>query len=511
MTQGRSTIKEKIKNVVLVVLFLFTILLLYFFWKDEELKEFSLADLRFSDEKENVIAINDITVPSHIDICFGNETYTKISANKESYWDGSDMSVFAAVKAVISSQDTYTEEITKEQYEQIMSFVSLRAVFEYFLPFNEYCSFIAPDNSSAADAIESISELGFSQGSTDSLFIYDGKSDKYFRVVSDFSSETLLEQASVLAAEENQTYYPLKQYVGNDFAERIFIPSILETDLAPLNVSQDFGEEDEKASEEAARSFFSGNFDFVRKIEEKSGRIIYMYGYGEKTFTANTDGSFVYRAQPEKSGNGSSADTYFAALEKALVAIADQGGFATSTDQELNPYIAYAGELDGGGYRFEFGFAAGGENVYFENGSPLEIEVCGGQVTYFKRHFLNFDEQKAHTNSFSETASALNVIAGNYENIYTILRSTVQGYELSEEERGAQGILYNSDERFNYVTGSICDMSSGYLYKEEEKELVPCYVISMARGNLAVYFDIYTAELLGFNNFSEGRGASYAN
>ena len=116
MTQGRSTIKEKIKNVVLVVLFLFTILLLYFFWKDEELKEFSLADLRFSDEKENVIAINDITVPSHIDICFGNETYTKISANKESYWDGSDMSVFAAVKAVISSQDTYTEEITKEQY-----------------------------------------------------------------------------------------------------------------------------------------------------------------------------------------------------------------------------------------------------------------------------------------------------------------------------------------------------------------------------------------------------------
>ena len=76
MTQGRSTIKEKIKNVVLVVLFLFTILLLYFFWKDEELKEFSLADLRFSDEKENVIAINDITVPSHIDICFGNETYT---------------------------------------------------------------------------------------------------------------------------------------------------------------------------------------------------------------------------------------------------------------------------------------------------------------------------------------------------------------------------------------------------------------------------------------------------
>ena len=31
MTQGRSTIKEKIKNVVLVVLFLFTILLLIFF------------------------------------------------------------------------------------------------------------------------------------------------------------------------------------------------------------------------------------------------------------------------------------------------------------------------------------------------------------------------------------------------------------------------------------------------------------------------------------------------
>ncbi|MCI8630912.1 MAG: hypothetical protein HFG67_01395 [Firmicutes bacterium] len=507
MTQSGNTIKEKIKNVVLVVLFLFTILLLYFFWKGAELPRLSLSDFRFNDGKDNVIAVSDVVVPSHIDICFDNETYTKISAGKEAYWNGNGISVLEAFKTVVSMQDTYTEEITKEQYEEIMRFVSLRAVFEYYLPFDEYCSFLSLNRPKSTDAVGSISEIGFSQGSTESMFIYDGKNDKYFRIVSDFSSAPLLEEAKLLGAEENQTYYPLEQYVGSELRGRVLIPSILETDIAPLRITRDFGEADGSEAEAAARSFFSGNFDFVRKIEEKSGRIIYMYGYGERTLTTDKDGSLEYRAQPDRSGNGGGSDKYFASLEKALIIVADQGGFVTSTEQKLTPYIAYAGEIGGGGYRFEFGFTAGGENVYFENGNPLEIEICDGQAVYFKRHFLNFDEEKAHIRGLTETASALNVIAGDYESIYKMLRDAQHrgNLILKNAEKVEQDLLHSSDERFNYVADAICDMSSGYLYREEENELTPCYVLFMNSGNLAVYFDIYTADFLGFNNFAEGR------
>ena len=80
-----------------------------------------------------------------INICFDNDTYTKISNGRKTYWNGETTSVFKAFQEVISSEDTYTEEITAMQYEEIMTFISLRAVFEYSLPFREYCEFLGID------------------------------------------------------------------------------------------------------------------------------------------------------------------------------------------------------------------------------------------------------------------------------------------------------------------------------------------------------------------------------
>lgn len=498
MNQSGSSIKEKIKSVILVVLFLFTILLLYFFWQDSKFPQFSLEDLGFRDNNEEAVAIRDLIVPSHIDICFDNETYTKVSTGKEVYWDGEDMSLLESFKTVIASEDTYIEEITEAQYEEIMKFASIRAVFEYYLPLSEYCSFLGIENPRSTDAVASISELGFSRGSTESMFIYDGTNDEYFRIVSDFSAQQLLDKAKELSTAENQTYYPLEQYVGSDLRGRVLIPSILETDLTELSVSHDFGEgyEDEAAS--AARSFFSGNFDFVRKIEEESGRIIYMYGYGERTLTVDIDGSLEYRAQPQ-TGGGAAGGGYFAALERVLNAVAGQGGFATSAGQGLRPYVAYAAALEDGGYRFELGFTAGGENVYFENGSPVEAEVTDGHLTYFKRYFLNFDEERAHGMS-AEASSPLNVIAGYYENIYTMLENPEIG-KGGEEAKNRDGDgryrLNGSEERMNYVFDAVCDMTTGYLYIEDENKLKPCHALVLDGGKLTVYFDLETGTWIG--------------
>ena len=139
MNQSKNKMVEKIKSVVLVVLFLLTILLLYFFWEDVEIRDFSLENLRFSTENElrNTVKVTDVILPSYINICFDNDTYTKISNGRKTYWNGETTSVFKAFQEVISSEDTYTEEITAMQYEEIMTFISLRAVFEYSLPFRE--------------------------------------------------------------------------------------------------------------------------------------------------------------------------------------------------------------------------------------------------------------------------------------------------------------------------------------------------------------------------------------
>lgn len=499
MNQSGSSIKEKIKSVILVVLFLFTILLLYFFWQDSKFPQFSLEDLGFRDNNEEAVAIRDLIVPSHIDICFDNETYTKVSRGREAYWDGEDMSLLESFKSVIASEDTYIEEITEEQYEEIMKFASIRAVFEYYLPFGEYCSFLGLDNPRSTDAVASISELGFSSGSTESMFIYDRANDEYFRIVSDFSAEELLDKAKELSTAENQTYYPLEQYVGSDLKGRVLIPSILETDLAEVFVSRDFGEGNEEEAASAARSFFSGNFDFVRKIEEESGRIIYMYGYGERTLTTDIDGSLEYRAQLQTDGGAAGGGSYFASLERVLSAVAGQGGFATSAGQGLRPYMAYAAALEDGGYRFELGFTAGGENVYFENGSPIAAEVSDGHLTYFRRYFLNFDEEKT-IGKMTEASSPLNVIAGYYENIYTMLENPEigkGGEEAKNRDEEGRYRMTGSEDRMNYVFDAVCDMTTGYLYIEDENKLKPCHALVLDGGKLTVYFDLETGKWIG--------------
>ena len=76
----RSNLIEKIKTVILVVLFLVTILLLYFFWKDMSFGDVSLNDI-ISPREEFVetVEVADVIVPTHIDVCLDNGTYIKVS------------------------------------------------------------------------------------------------------------------------------------------------------------------------------------------------------------------------------------------------------------------------------------------------------------------------------------------------------------------------------------------------------------------------------------------------
>ncbi len=503
MNQSKNKMVEKIKSVVLVVLFLLTILLLYFFWEDVEIRDFSLENLRFSTENElrNTVKVTDVILPSYINICFDNDTYTKISNGRKTYWNGETTSVFKAFQEVISSEDTYTEEITAMQYEEIMTFISLRAVFEYSLPFREYCEFLGIDIPPSMDVIASIGEIGFSTGNTESMFLYDEASGKYFRIVSDFSAVSLLEDVSRQAASENLTYYPLEFYVGQDLDNRVLVPAFLETDLAALPAICTFDTETKEKLEASARSFFSGTFDFVRKIEEQSGKTIYMYGYGEKTLVIDIDGSIEYSTE-NIDGGRSTGGGYFTALEVALLTLSEQRGLVSDEDGDFQPYLVYAEPLAGqAGYRFEFGLSAGGEKIYFESGSPFEIEVSGGQVTYFKSRYLRFDETSVHFQP-EEVYTPINVIAMYYEDVYRVLQEAESGGTGRENTADFED---NADKRFDYVSAAVSDVTYGYLFMEEEKELHPCYILFLNSGNLAFYFDLYTTELLEYNNFYEIR------
>ena len=89
-----------------------------------------------------------------------------------------------------------------------------------------------------------------------------------------------------------------------------------------------------------------------------------------------------------------------------------------------------------------------------------------------------------------------------YEDVYRVLQEAESGGTGRENTADFED---NADKRFDYVSAAVSDVTYGYLFMEEEKELHPCYILFLNSGNLAFYFDLYTTELLEYNNFYEIR------
>ena len=486
---NRNYIVEKIKTVILVVLFLLTILLLYFFWKDIKFGEVHLNDFRLSAREEfyETVEVTDVIVPTHIDICLENGTYTKIEEKTEEYWSGDEGGMLGLFKSFVSSGDEFIEEITEAQYDGVMERVSAKAVFDYYLPFRDYCALLGVSNPAGSEMIGVISEMGFSRGSVESMFIYDAEKDKYFRIVSDVTSESFINSIEAGAALENTTYYPLESFTGVDLKREILVPAFLEKNIAVVTATADFAGGHANIANTLARNFFSGSFDFVRRIQEENGRVIFVYGYGEKRLTIDPDGTVSYRSDAASM----TKVAYFDAMRLALATVAQQGGFAPESGEEFKPFLLDSVMLpDGNGYRFEFGILAGGEKVYYHDGSAVVCEVVNGEITRFDRKYIVFDDSMTE-GEMREAHSAINVIAQNYEYIY--------GEILEDDIKAAE-------DRFSYVVSLISDISYGYIYDEEAGLLRPCYVISLADGSVRTYFDLFTAEPLQNSNVGTMEG-----
>lgn len=501
----KGYIKEKIKTIILVVLFLQTILLLYFFWQDVTLRDIRINNiLALGDNTAETIAPEELIIPSHIDVCLDNDTYTRMDGDAAACWgaynegdEGSSLTMLACVTGAMSTGDEFIEEITRSQYEEVMGMLSARAVFNYYLPYREYCTLLGISNPPGTEMIEAVREIGFSAGSAESMFIYDGAKNKYYRIVSDFDAEPFLNELQSRAAGGNTTYYPLESFLGSDFTSGVLIPQFMETDIAEGSAYRELGHdtaaEIADAGTEFARTFFSNTFDFVRRVEEENGRITYIYGYGEKILTIYENGEIEYKADISE---GTDAG-YMSALRTALSTVAELGGFETTNGNEFTPYLSYAQVKNEPGqtekaYRFEFGMLIDGEKVHFERMNVAVVEVYGGQISYFSRNYIETSEE-TYRGEMREAYSAINVLAQNYEYIYEV----ISGLEsVADADIMPSGRL-NSDERLEFVASLIDDMSIGYVFDEENSVLRPCYMIAFFDGDVKMYFDVDTAEPAG--------------
>ena len=422
---GKSrNVKETIKSVALVVLFLLTILLLYVYWKGIDPKDFTLDDLRNQEDQKPLILIEDILYPDSIEISYGDGSYGTVLLTTKTLWYEKEESAnfISSVKNFLNTKDLFTEEITKEQYDKVMEQESIKAVFDedipVFLIFSSY-DINMPKTLSQQDMV---SEIGYSFASMESLFLKNAEHNKYLRIVRaqekvvDYGFSNIYMEASSRA----ESAYPLSALLGEEgYNTLVPLPVHITHNLFTYtNERNHGGEEFERA---LAKTFFGDIFDFTRIIKEAQGTVTYMYGYGQRVLVSDNKGTFSYTNQEAKE----STSNYYDGLNKALLFISKHMGVedAKGETRDIKLWQVKMEKDDSGktGYTYIFNLIDKG-SVKYKTGEALLVTVTGDKITKYKRDFyLTYKEQSEDLTLGDYTA--VNVLAKNYEDMLVKLTS----------------------------------------------------------------------------------------
>ena len=479
---------ERMKNTLIVALFISAMLLLYFFWENPILPTFNFPGI-ISEETEAVVpSVTEVIQPEQVAINFGTGASTVISYLEQDSWNQGIL----ALRHFSNADDLSAESITKEQFEQIMAFRSVRIAFLYPLPFDSFCQEYAVTKGQALTSVKAFTTIGYSAGSPESLFLADEESGTYYRLISPSNKNSL--EALIKETEEKEyaAYYPIGTFLGT--SNQTVMPLAFQSTLDTVSCLPEFDRREETEIRGFAQKFFGESFDFIRRIEESKGSRIYMYGYGQKVLTIFPDGSAEYKEDLASTG---SEQTCFEALRSVLQFVASHGGWEPFEEMSIAASLRYAEAIEKDklpGYRFVFGVKFEGQDLFYESGDILTVEIINGQVTYYKRNLItiNPDGDGESGGDGRETFSPVNMLAQNYQYLYSLLLS--EGYTFKEKD---------SDALFDEVSNRIDQVQTGYVRQADGEtpgkiELTPAWIVMI--DDLQVYFDLYDATPLGYAN-----------
>ncbi|MBQ8589685.1 MAG: hypothetical protein IJ486_04455 [Firmicutes bacterium] len=479
---------EKIKDIILVVLFFSTILLLYFFWENQSLQNFQLPDIVSSQEEYETIPLDDVIVPDNIYASSGNGVYVKVYGGKRALWQRG----IAEIQKFGTASSIFVGEITKEQYlEAMRGFTSVQFDLGYEVPFDQFCDYYKITRSQSFDTLEGVSAIAYSAASSESLFIVQEQKGKYYRLVADSEYTQLRSIAEEIVASDEASYYTISEVMGVENAT--MIPWEASVSYGPLQWETERQRGTDEDVLELAQSFFGENFDFIRRMVDTKGNVTYMYGYGQKTFITYADGTFEYKEEAGNTPAGSAS--FYKALDTALQYVSAHGSWNTFDEEDVQVFLSRAVPAEQNkqkGYRFEFGLMAGDLPVYYGQGVPLVVEVINGHVTYYSRSLIQYDLPEVQ--DVGVQTNVANVIASNYRGIYQLLHPQTAETDAPKEEWFDEVVAGINDVRLGYYRAVSLDES-------DEQNMVPAWVVTVD-NRLRVYFDVNSGELIGSRTLS---------
>lgn len=515
---------EKIKNILIAVLLMSAILLLSFFWKGISLDDLSSFTIGMQSEDTYKPELSELTRPGQIEVSFGSGIYTVISADWNILADDVDYADHAGAAAAragndngnfgaagdsndiaasakstdrmriyeymiymmdqyLSKEDIRQEKIEASQYEELTSYPSITAVFSFNIPFVDFLANNGIKAPQGSAEIANVTEISFSEVSSENLLIYDASEAAYYRFVTEDQqfAEKMSEKLSKLIKDiedaETTPYYTIENLAGikNDS----LIPLYQQGISGSVKCHSEFSITSDSEIRKYEQMFFPLGLDFVRKITENKGSLLYTYGYNQKVLLLDETGRISYTEELDPANYSDIG--FYDGLSEAVEYVKEHGGWSQMTGDEMVPYLSNVVRVNSSdgkyvGYRYEFSVKLKGIPIFFNSGSMLSVEIYGSQVTSYQRDIVMLSKNENADADDMEIINAINVITEEYDEIGKIAAANAR--ENGDEEKAQ---FYLSGNQFENVTRNIelirfCLLRN---ISEDPSSLVPAWYIRL--------------------------------
>jgi len=476
--------RERIKSILLVILVVMTVVLVRLMINDASSK--NMVSLGKS-ESEPIIYSEYINPQSYF-VSFGGQSYTRV------YLKEIQDQTWKLIYPYYLSTFINGGEIQKielEEYVEAFSYQSILMSMPDGLTLKDIFEALNAEPISLDWSDIQASEILVSNYAPNYIYIFDHKSGQYYKVENTEPADVdRLEKAidETIQSVKNSDFlqyrkisdrFSLKETTPDDknnqnyellpYQYTVFIPTY--TTSNEVDIESDVFVSQAKVYLDAV---FGNRLDFVKRLKDINGSVIYMYGYGDKTLTFNKDGSVVF---DQKIDQSTAREITF----KEAIDIAAHTISAFGPELQDISLSRYEEEVGNNTKRiFTFSYFVTDYEVASESGKII-VTLDGNQLLSINRNVKNIE-------SF---------ITAPTDTLYSIDSCITQNYlEVSIyylQDNDIYDASLNSIQYYFSIRGAIQEIDLQYFLKEDE--MIPIWRVVIS--DRTYYFNAYNGEMLG--------------
>lgn len=480
---------EKLKSYALYVLFALSVILSVVFLTDSSrLERPGETEISFV---AHDLSIADVFRPQGYHISFGGNLYSKVYDEqvRQDLWNE------ALNNFMLLDTETPVTMVDVESWN-----TAHRTKSVYFsLPFPlEGVDFFDVLGYEVPGVLEEalFDEVTFAVGEDGGIFFASPDRERFWQLSLPAGDRSLsrlidrLESEPFIEYRRVESYFSLRKILAEDgpFVENHdLLPIRMDAPLYTIRVRPevaiDGGQVDEQVARELASLVFGSRFDFVKKLNDSDGSIVYMFGYAEKSLKLDSDGTVTYNEKFDPSvyeGPISFRRGLLIALDR-LQRYGEIPDTLTLTDYEAveNPRMSVK--------TFSFRHRVRGYGLYMpamREGHTYEVTLHGDQLVSLKRQAVTY-----------EKSIDVSEIVGDYRNIdrilndnfYLISSNFINDLNLDVEKENVTHYVYQ-------LIQEVEDIEVVYFYDRETSNLLPAWKFSIL--DHTYLFGIYEGKLL---------------